>query len=599
MANETFAPTFSLHPDFEGAANWSGGAVPVMGTAALINAIDAWVEPLAAIAANVTLEGGAALIGNQSGFALTGSLTALDADALYANGAIVNQGVISAAGRDASLTVVVQAGSGIAGAYGLTIASFENTGGIDITDNANLNIRGTEFSNLGTVIVNDALLSVDGGWVDGGQGPFSPGGVIELSNGAVASFDEGITGQTFIFSGPGTISFADAGDVQDVAIASFGYRDEILTNSVTAANSLLDGGLLFSSPLPAGAALAVRPSTTGAEILLEPDSTPPCFARGTGILTPSGYVPVEQLEPGSLVITAAGAAVPLIWVGWRAIDLKTHARPDAVRPIRIEAGAIAPGMPARAVVLSPDHALYLSGHLVPVKLLRNGVTITRDTASLSVTYFHLELARHEIILAENLAVESYLDTGNRNAFANSQGRPHAAPVFGRGRQFNNAAAADLCLAGDILKNIRREIFARTQSFGHRIETDFRIELRDHGRLIAAHEGAAHAVEFLLPARHHGGVTIHSGSYSPAEFFDEAASEDDWRRLGLAIGRVRLDERQFHLSEIATAGVHPRAPGDAAEWTDGNAIIELPNDIHSIITLALQAFPKRWVSSTLT
>jgi hypothetical protein len=33
------------------------------------------------------------------------------------------------------------------------------------------------------------------------------------------------------------------------------------------------------------------------------------------------------------------------------------------------------------------------------------------------TYFHLELDRHDLLLAEGLAVESYLDTGNRAEFA--------------------------------------------------------------------------------------------------------------------------------------------------------------------------------------
>jgi hypothetical protein len=34
-----------------------------------------------------------------------------------------------------------------------------------------------------------------------------------------------------------------------------------------------------------------------------------------------------------------------------------------------------------------------------------------------ITYFHVELAKHEIILAEGLPCESYLDTGDRFSFA--------------------------------------------------------------------------------------------------------------------------------------------------------------------------------------
>ena len=36
-----------------------------------------------------------------------------------------------------------------------------------------------------------------------------------------------------------------------------------------------------------------------------------------------------------------------------------------------------------------------------------------------VTYYHHELARHGVVLAEGLPCESYLDTGNRGFFANS------------------------------------------------------------------------------------------------------------------------------------------------------------------------------------
>jgi collagen type I/II/III/V/XI/XXIV/XXVII alpha len=35
-----------------------------------------------------------------------------------------------------------------------------------------------------------------------------------------------------------------------------------------------------------------------------------------------------------------------------------------------------------------------------------------------VVYFHIELAAHDIVLAEGLPAESYLDTGDRDAFAN-------------------------------------------------------------------------------------------------------------------------------------------------------------------------------------
>jgi hypothetical protein len=600
MASETFSPTFSLHPDFQGAANWSGGVTPGTGTAAVVNAIASWVEPLANIAADVTLAGGAALIGNQSGFLLSGTLLATDSDALYANGAIINQGVISASGEAANLRIVVQAGSNIAANYGLTIASFENRGSIAIGNGASLNICGTELSNTGTIRIDDAALSVTGGWVDGGQGPLTPGGLIELSHGAIASFDEGITDQTFDFTGPGTIIVSDPVDVSNIAIANFGYRDEIIATSVTAANALLNSSLFFATPLPSGETFTVQPTSFGAVISLAREDAFPCFAAGTAILGPDGYVPVEHLEPGDLILTASGTAVPIRWIGWRGIELARHHRPDAVCPVRITAGALAPGAPARDLILSPDHAIFLHGHLVPVKLLINGITIRRETTCRSITYFHIELDRHDIIIAENLPVETYLDTGNRNAFANANhnthGRPHAAPVFGRGRQWNEFACADLCLAGPILQNIRRDLFNRTASYGYEITTDFHIALCQHETLIAAHDGTTHAAEFMLPPGTTGPLAIRSAAFIPAEFSNGSAPEEDWRRLGIAISRIKLDHHQTSLGNIARSGVHPRGAGDEAEWTDGNALINIPPNTKTI-TLALQAFPKRWQPCT--
>ncbi len=50
-----------------------------------------------------------------------------------------------------------------------------------------------------------------------------------------------------------------------------------------------------------------------------------------------------------------------------------------------------------------------------------------------MTYFHLELDRHDALLAEGLACESYLDTGNRAAFEDAPA-PLLHPDFAPARQ---------------------------------------------------------------------------------------------------------------------------------------------------------------------
>ena len=60
--------------------------------------------------------------------------------------------------------------------------------------------------------------------------------------------------------------------------------------------------------------------------------------------------------------------------------------------------------------VSPEHAIYIDGVLIPARNLVNGVTIVANAKpeALSLTYFHIELDTHEAILAEGLAVESYV-----------------------------------------------------------------------------------------------------------------------------------------------------------------------------------------------
>jgi hypothetical protein len=595
MASETFSPQGFLLPDWSAPENWSGGAVPLAGVTAVVVGIDAFVDPQTTLSGNIVLEGGAALIGNGGGYSFTAGsvLQADDFNALDANGAIVNQGVIAVSGADASLSIVVQAGGGIAQLYGLAEPSFENAGRVAVSGGGTLEIDGTEFSNTGTVFVDDGALAVDGGWVDGGQGALVPGGEIEFSRGGYATFSDGVIDQSFVFDGPGTLVLGDAADTRDDAVAGFGYRDEILVSSLAAADSLIDGGLTFTTPLLQGYRLAAQAVSGGAEIYLAYDETaPPCFARGTRILTPSGYVPVERLQPGDNVATIGGGVRPVRWVGWRTIDLQTHSRPAAVWPVCITANAFEAGRPARDVFLSPDHAVFLRGALVPVKLLVNSATIRREKTCLAVTYFHVELDRHDVLIAENIGLETYLDTGNRGMFENGAGEPWASPVFGRGKQFDSRAYAELCLSGPNLREIREQIFKRTLALGYRQKTLQDISLIVDGRTIPRGFGVPSLPCFRLEPGHSGIVTIHSAAFVPAEFSGGTAFEDDWRSLGVAIRRIKLGLKSVAVREIARAGFYPRGEQDVADWTNGDGEISVPPDT-AVIGLNISALPKVW------
>ena len=142
-----------------------------------------------------------------------------------------------------------------------------------------------------------------------------------------------------------------------------------------------------------------------------------CFAAGTRIRTPTGDVAVEKLREGDVVLTLDGEARPVQWIGQRRVDCLRHPDPATVLPIRIAAHAFAHNRPRRDLYLSPDHAIYAENVLIPVRYLINGATIRQVTVE-EVTYFHIELEKHDVVWAEGLPTETYLDTGDRACFAN-------------------------------------------------------------------------------------------------------------------------------------------------------------------------------------
>ncbi|MCA3416820.1 MAG: Hint domain-containing protein [Roseomonas sp.] len=110
----------------------------------------------------------------------------------------------------------------------------------------------------------------------------------------------------------------------------------------------------------------------------------------------------------------------LRWVGFMDIAVPRNAVMAAkTAPILISAGAIAPGMPARDLRVSPDHAMEIDGHLIPARHLVNGSSIVQEIWCKRVRYFHLELEAHGLLLSEGTWSESYLDDGNRHAFKNA------------------------------------------------------------------------------------------------------------------------------------------------------------------------------------
>jgi hypothetical protein len=160
---------------------------------------------------------------------------------------------------------------------------------------------------------------------------------------------------------------------------------------------------------------------SGAAVFGDPPRGPPgsppggppggthCLLPGTKILTERGEVTIEHLRVGDRVMTGTGDFRPIKGIGRNTFQKEAVARwSEDIAPIRIAASAISPGVPAQDIYVSPGHALFIDGHLIPAKYLVNGLTITQEELSERdvVEYLHLVFERHEVFYAAGLAVES-------------------------------------------------------------------------------------------------------------------------------------------------------------------------------------------------
>ena len=153
-----------------------------------------------------------------------------------------------------------------------------------------------------------------------------------------------------------------------------------------------------------------------------------CYGMGTRIATSRGEVEVEHLQPGDLLATMSGALRPVVWIGRRSYGARFVEENPHLHPVRVRRDALGEGMPSRDLLLSPLHAILVDGVLVPVGALINGFTIVRERVASEVTYLHIELASHDIILAEGVPSETFIDEGSRGMFQNAH--DYVAPAGG-------------------------------------------------------------------------------------------------------------------------------------------------------------------------
>ena len=148
-------------------------------------------------------------------------------------------------------------------------------------------------------------------------------------------------------------------------------------------------------------------------------TNPACFAPGTRIATAQGEADVADLAIGDTVMTGTGALRAIKWIGRRTYTAAQVAANRSILPVTVRRDAIAPGMPHRDLTVSPMHALFIDDSFVPAAALVNGVSIVRGEEIAATSYIHIELDQHDIVFAEGLPTETFVDDGSRLIFDNA------------------------------------------------------------------------------------------------------------------------------------------------------------------------------------
>ena len=333
-------------------------------------------------------------------------------------------------------------------------------------------------------------------------------------------------------------------------------------------------------------------------------ATEVCYASGTLIRTPHGDVRVELLNEGDAILTAAGEPRAVKWVGRRKLR-RDFARQINYETVRIAAHAFGPDRPSQDLVVSPGHSIGvdLAGEgevLIMAKDLVNGATVTREWVD-QVTWHHVELDSHDILLASNLPAESYLAMGNRGFF--HVDGPVVELFAEEGRDLTHA---DFCrpVIEDpaLLARARERLVARARSLGFTPDSDDDLRIVVDGEASAPLSGHAAAAFFRIPAGARD-VQLVSSTFVPLDFGLRDGRTLGSQLLGLVfVGddgdtvKVGMDDPRLGegLHAVEFDGTM------TARWTDGALALDpalwkdLTGDVFLLVPRRVHAV-RRWVA----
>jgi hypothetical protein len=177
-------------------------------------------------------------------------------------------------------------------------------------------------------------------------------------------------------------------------------------------------GMVSTEPLLPGTTYTFNSARTSHQQSNEYDDYVACFCTGTKIETARGEVSVEELRAGDLVHTLDRGPQPVMTVLSREFDANALQERPNLRPVRILAGALGQGVPTRDLWVSPQHRFLARSPIIQrmfgvdeTLLCAAQLTmlpkICVDEKIADVTYYHIVMKQHEIIIAEGTPTESF------------------------------------------------------------------------------------------------------------------------------------------------------------------------------------------------
>lgn len=143
----------------------------------------------------------------------------------------------------------------------------------------------------------------------------------------------------------------------------------------------------------------------------------PCFTAHSMIKTRRGDVPAAQLRVGDYVLTRDDGFQPIRWIGERVVDAAELAIKQNLQPVQIRTGALGDNVPARDLLVSPQHRMLISEPKVALWFGDDEVFVpaihltcledVEQLATRSVTYIHFMFDQHQIVQGDGAWSESF------------------------------------------------------------------------------------------------------------------------------------------------------------------------------------------------